>query len=318
MNDLALHSEFRVAQDLAERIGTFLAAAKAPSTRKRYQSAWRAFEQWCGKLSVDALPATPITVAAYLAEEADRLSVASLALALAAIRQAHEYAHHPSPTSTPEVRTVMQGIRRSLGTAPAKKAPLLVGDVRAIVARLPDDLRGARDRALLLVGFAGGFRRSELVALNVEDVSFTSDGMAVTIKRSKTDQVGAGRTIGIAYGTAKTSCPVTALRTWMALAAITSGAIFRPVDRHGHARKGRLTTKSVAKLVKEMGMLVGLDPKVLAGHSLRSGFASSAAAAGIEERDIARVTGHRSLTVLRGYVQQGTLFDGDVVRRLGL
>lgn len=318
MHDLATQpNSLAVGHDLAERIGGYVQAAKAPSTRRRYRSAWRGFEAWCQIRRVQALPAAPVTVAAYIADEATRLKVASLELALAAIRQAHQLAGFTTPTLTPEVRTVMQGIRRSHGTAPAKKDPLLVGDVKVIAARLADTAKGARDRALLLVGFAGGLRRSELVALNVEDVRFGSEGMTITIRRSKTDQVAAGRTIGIGHGSSEESCPVTSLRRWLAVSGIESGAIFRGVDRHGNIRK-RLTTKSVAKIIKGLGELVGLEPKKLAGHSLRSGFATSAAAAGIEERQIAEVTGHKSIAVLRGYVRQGKLFDGRVVERLGL
>jgi site-specific recombinase XerD len=307
-----------LATDLSDKIAGYVRASKSANTLKAYRCAWAAFAAWCRKNGVDSLPATPGLVVAFLADQAGSLKVSTLELRLAAIRQAHDLAGFPSPTKSVEVATIMQGIRRRHGTKPNKKQALMVGDLIAICARLGDDLRGHRDRALLVLGFVGGFRRSELVNLNVEDIVFKAKGMQATITKGKTDQDGRGRVIGIGHGGNELTCPVTAIRRWLTASGITTGPVLRGVDRHGHLRQGRLSPRSVARIVQGLGEQVGLDPKVLGGHSLRSGFASSAAAAGIEERDIARVTGHRSLLVLRGYIQEGTLFDSDVVQRLGL
>lgn len=308
----------QITADLATKVGEYVEASKAPNTRRAYRASWRAFETWCHRHGVGPLPATPSTVVAFLADEAERIKVSTLELRVAAIRQAHDLAGFPTPTKSVEVATVMQGIRRKHGTRPEKKAALMTGDVMAICGRLRDDLRGRRDQALLLLGFVCGFRRSELVALNAGDIGFRSEGIVITIERSKTDQEGGGRILGVGHGAHASTCPVTAVRRWLVSSGITTGPLFRGIDRHGRLRARRLSPRSVARIVQRLGQQVGLDPKVLGGHSLRSGFASSAAAAGIEERDIARVTGHRSLVVLRGYVQAGTLFDGDVVQRLGL
>ncbi|MFH1517155.1 MAG: site-specific integrase, partial [Pseudomonadota bacterium] len=304
--------------DLETKIGGYISASKSHNTRRAYRAGWRAFTAWCRRHDLGFLPAAPVTVAAYVADRAGELKVSTLELRLSAIRHAHDLAGHDSPTNSREVAVVMQGIRRQHGRTPKKKHALLVGDIMAIAGRLSEDLRGHRDRALLLLGFCGGFRRSELVGLDVGDIDFRAEGLTVTIRKAKTDQDSVGRTIGIGHGANELTCPVTAIRRWLTASGLTGGPLFRAIDRHGLLRRGRLTDRSVARIVKRLGGQVGLDPKVLGGHSLRSGFATSAAAAGIEEREIARQTGHRSLVVLRGYIQQGTAFDGDVVRRLGL
>lgn len=319
MNDLALLPiTLPLTTTLDNRIADDIRASKAKNTMRAYKAGWLAFIDWCRIHQANPLPAAPPIVVAFVADQANQLKVSTLELRLAAIRQAHDLNGYPSPTKSVEVATVMQGIRRKHGTKPTKKDALMAGDVIAICGRLGDDLRGHRDRALLLLGFAGGFRRSELVALNAGDIAFKSEGMVVTINSGKTDQEGQGRTLGIGHGVNELTCPVTAIRRWKEASNISTGPLFRAVDKHGHLRGTRLSPRTVARIVKRLGEQVGLNPGTLGGHSLRSGFASSAAAAGLEERDIARVTGHRSLVVLRGYVQQGTLFDGDHVKRLGL
>lgn len=307
-----------ISTDLVDKVAEYTAAAKAANTKRAYTAAWRAFTTWCQARHLQALPALPAVVAAYVADRAGATKVSTLAVHVAAIKHAHVLAGFESPTRSKEVAIVMSGIRRTHGCAPKKKAALLVGDLRAITSRVDDDVRGCRDRALLLLGFCGGLRRSELVGLDVQDVAFTGKGLTLTIRKSKTDQQGRGRTIGIGHGAQESSCPVTALRRWLARSGVSQGPLFRGVDRHGHVRTRPLCTRTVARVVQRRGDQVGLDPQVLGGHSLRSGFATSAAAAGIEERTIAKTTGHRSLLVLRGYIQSGTAFDGDVVRRLGL
>jgi len=307
-----------ISTELVTRVAEYTAASKAPNTKRAYTAAWRVFTSWCQARGVQALPALPAVVAAYVADRASATKVSTLSVHLAAIRHAHVLAGFESPTKSKEVAIVMSGIRRTHGCDPRKKAALLVGDLRAIASRVDDDVRGCRDRALLLLVFCGGLRRSEIVALDVGDAVFTSEGVTLSIRRSKTDQQGKGRTIGIGHGTQESTCPVTALRQWLACSGVTEGPLFRGVDRHGHVRAGRLCTRTVARVIKRRGKQVGLDPKVLGGHSLRSGFATSAAKAGVEERVIAKTTGHKSIAILRSYIQSATAFDGDVVRRLGL
>ena len=177
--------------------------------------------------------------------------------------------------------------------------------------RLPDTPIGARDRALLLVGFAGGFRRSELVGIDVEHVEPMPNGIAVLLPKSKTDQRGRSRSVGILYGEDPATCPVTALETWLTAASNTAGPVFRAVDRHGNVASERLSAGSVACIVKRAAQQAGLNPEVLAGHSLRSGHATTAASRGANDRAIMRQTGHRTRRTLDRYIQDGQLLDDD-------
>ncbi len=211
----------------------------------------------------------------------------------------HQGYGHPSPTADVAVRTRMKGIARDKADeSVTRKAPAWGRDVRRMVADLGDDARGARERALLTIGFAGGFRRSELVGLDVTDVTETNDGLVVRIRRSKTDQEGTGRTIGIPYGSHPSSCPVRAFRAWRQINDGLSGALFRRI--HGQATLGkRLTDRSVALIVKASAEHIGLDPADFGGHSLRAGLVTSAADGGASEAAIMEQTGHRSTKQLR-------------------
>jgi integrase len=207
------------------------------------------------------------------------------------------------------VRTVLAGIKRTHGTAQAAKAPLLPDDLRLMVAELGESLGDRRDRALLLLGFAGAFRRGELVGLDVGDVQIRREGLVVTLRRSKTDQEGAGQLRGIPRGRHKETCPVRALEAWIKAAAISEGPLFRPVDKAGQVSPRRLAAFHVARLVKRLAEAVGLDPADYGGHSLRAGLATAAAAAGAEERDIMRQTGHKTEKMVRKYIRGAKLFD---------
>jgi site-specific recombinase XerD len=203
------------------------------------------------------------------------------------------------------VKATVRGIRRTLGTAKIKKAPATAERLLAMAANTGADLKGLRDRALLLIGFAGALRRSELVALNIEDIEEVPDGMKITIRHSKTDQEGAGQTIAIPSG--KIACPVAALKEWITAAGIGSGALFRSVNRHGKVGE-RLTDQSVSDIVKEHAERLRLDPKQFAGHSLRAGFLTSAASRGASIFKMMDVSRHRSVDTLRGYVRDAELF----------
>ena len=179
-------------------------------------------------------------------------------------------------------------------------------------------LIGARDRALVLLGFASAFRRSELVDLDVEDCAFGKDGLTVTLRRSKTDQDSAGRKIGIPYGANPETCPVRVVQSWLEQAGITTGPLFRSISRHGHVQPGRLSGIDVARTVKKLAERAGLDPAKYAGHSLRAGHATSAAIAGASERSIMNQTGHRSVQMVRRYIRDGNLFRENSAGKLGL
>ena len=262
---------------------------------------------WCETKRVPALPAAPETVAAFLAAEANRGAKAStIGRRLAAIRYAHKLAGHEPPTNSEAVKATLRGIRRTAGSAPARKAPATADKVLAMVAKADTDLKGLRDRALLLLGFAGAFRRSELVALDVADLEFCDSGMRVIIRKSKTDQEGLGTTIAIARGSI--ACPVDAVRAWIKAAGITDGPLFRPVTRTGKISARRLSARAVAELVKSYASRAGLKAADFSGHSLRSGFFTSAAARGASIFKMMDVSRHKSVDTLRGYVRDAEMF----------
>jgi integrase len=294
--------------ELVERARDYAASARAESTRRAYRSDWRAFSSWCQAQGLEALPAAPETVALYLTSRAAACKASTITRALAAISEAHRAAGVASPRGSGPVKAVLQGIRRQKGTAPAQKDPISTGEIKAMIAELPEGLLGLRDRALLLVGFAGAFRRSELVGLAVEDVIHVEDGMEILLRRSKTDQEGQGRKVGIPFGSGPAACPVRALRAWLEAAGISSGPIFHHVDRHGHVN-GQLSPAAVALVVKRAASAAGIEASRVAGHSLRAGLATAAAKAGKSERAIMAQTGHKSSAMVRRYIRDADLFS---------
>ena len=292
--------------ETTERARTYFDASQARNTRRAYASGLRHFQAWCIGRGLASLPAAPQTVALYLADHAGTLKVSTLQQRLSAIAGVHKLKGLDSPTRHAAVTTVWSGIKRTHGTAQQGKAPVLRTDLRAMLAALPDSLTGIRDRALLLIGFGGAFRRSELVALDWSDIEETGEGLVVTLKRSKTDQEGEGAKVGIPRGRTPETCPHAALRGWQE-ASGSEGPVFRSLTRHGRIG-GRLSDKGVAIVVKRAAEAAGLDPSRFSGHSLRAGLATSAAAAGASERAIGNQTRHKSLKVLRGYIREGSMF----------
>lgn len=312
-------SYLALAPDLVESAAGYAKASKAKRTKQRYSQAWAAFSSWCSRNGRNPLPASPATVAAYLAARADAgVKPGTLGVELSAISQAHRTAGLESPRSAPEVRAVLAGIRRTKGVAPTKKAPVLATALRALLATVPANILGARDRALLLLGFGMAARRSELVALDVADLAFGDNGITVAIRRSKTDQEGEGATVGVPFGSDPATCPVRAVRAWLAAAGISEGAIFRPVNRHGRVAPGRLTDHAVARVVKRTVTAAGLDAAIYSGHSLRSGLATSAAIAGKGTRAIMRQGRWKSERICAGYIRTVDLFDDNAAGGIGL
>ena len=301
-----------------EQLQAYLRAARAPNTLKAYRSDWGEFAAWCESSRLVALPASPETLARYLVELAEVARVSTVGRRISSISQAHRVAGAPVPSEDPRLRAVWAGIRRVHGTAVDQASPLTVDLLRRTIDALPLGLAGTRDRALLLVGFAGALRRSELVALEVGDVAPVSEGLILTKRRSKTDQEAAGELLGIPYGSNPSTCPVRAVDAWCQAARISDGALFRPVDRHGRLGSGGLGAAAVNRLVQRAVARAGLPPGRYSAHSLRAGLATSAATAGVSERSIMNQTGHRSLTVARGYIRQGSLFLDNAAAQVGL
>jgi site-specific recombinase XerD len=290
-----------------DRATEFARAEKAASTRKAYQSDFSIFRHWCLPRGVSALPASPETVAAFLAYEAQSgVRPSTITRRCAAIRYAHKLACLESPTGTEVVKATLRGIHRSLGAAPARKAPVLAETARAMASSTPKGLKGLRDRALLLLGFSGAPRRSELVALNVNDLEETDDGFRITIRHSKTDQEGQGQVIAVIRGGA--CCPVKAVKAWLAASGISEGPIFRPIGKGGRPRDSRLTAKSVCNLVKVYARGLGLNAADFGAHSLRAGFLTSAVRRGASVFKMRDVSRHKSMDVLQAYVRDADLF----------
>ena len=212
----------------------------------------------------------------------------------------------------------MKALRRKLGRAQRQAAPAVTEVIRLMLDQLGKGPHATRDRALLLLGFAGALRRSELVALDLADVVFTAAGAVITLHRSKTDQEGAGTTKGIPLGSKPDTCPVRALKAWLDAASVSSGPIFRPIDRHGNIKPSRLNSASVARIVKRAAAAAGLDADTFSGHSLRAGLATAAAAAGVGERSIQKQTGHKSRAMLDRYIRDGQLFKDNAAGQVGL
>ena len=293
--------------DAREQAREFMRRARAANTIRGYAADWRDFCGWCSERGVGALPATSDTVASYLSTLAASRKPSTLTRRVSAISQAHQIAGHDSPTDAAVVRLVMAGIRREKGSVPDAKAPVLTDDIKAMLSATPVGVLGVRDRALLLLGFMGAFRRSELVGLDWNDCTFSREGAVINLRRSKTDQEGQGRKVAIPVGQNPDTCAVRALQAWRDAAA-GDGPIFRAVDRHGHIHGRRLSAYAVALVVKRYAAAAGLDPARFAGHSLRAGLATAAAIAGASERSIMAQTGHKSVGMVRRYIRDGDLF----------
>ena len=304
--------------DLIDDAHTYLNAARADATKRAYRSDWADFTEWTCTRGFATLPADPAAVILYIADLAKRCKPSTITRRLSSISIAHQDAGLPSPTTDQHVRDVVRGIRRTLGTAQREAAPATIAEIRRMVWSLGDSVLDTRDRALLLVGFAGALRRSELVALDVGDLEDRAEGLTAMIRRSKTDQEGEGRRIALPFGIDPMTCPVRALQKWTEVAGVAEGAIFRPVNRGGRVGTSRLTDQTVGLVVKRCASLAGLDATRFSGHSLRAGFATTAAAAGANERAICNQTGHRSTAVLRRYVRHGTVFIDNAVGQVGL
>lgn len=285
-----------------EAVRDYVRQSVSENTRRAYRSDLAHFEAWGG-----SIPATDVVIAEYLAAHAGKLSIATLSRRLATLSKAHTAKGLTSPTTSELVKSTMRGIKRSHAAPQQAAQPLLVEDLLRIMPLLGDSVKGVRDRALLLVGFAGGFRRSELIAINFTDVEWVRQGMIIHLRCSKTDQEGQGRKIGIPYARGRW-CPVESLRTWLELVGIENGPIFRSVSRHGHVNTKRLSPEAINGVIKQRAKAIGFNPDAYSGHSLRSGLATSAAQAGVATWKIRQQTGHASDAMLERYIRDGELF----------
>lgn len=286
---------------LTLKLSDYLRAALTDNSRRAYQSDLTHFLMWGG-----SVPATPELVVRYLVAHAEHYSMATLARRLVSIAKAHTSQGLASPTDNELVRLTLRGIRHTHGSAQRKVAPAIKEDILLMVAGLAGT-KGVRDKALLLVGFAGAFRRSELVSLLISDIEHVKLGILIHVRRSKTDQAGHGRMVAIPFARGAV-CPVLALQEWLEISQITEGPIFRAINRRGDIADSRLTAQSVALVVKERAKAAGLDPSRYAGHSLRAGLVTSAAQAGVSSWKIQQQTGHKSEAMLARYIRDANIF----------
>ncbi|MGH8643219.1 MAG: site-specific integrase [Gammaproteobacteria bacterium] len=294
---------------------TYVQESLAPSTQAAYAADLKRFLDWGG-----AVPAPPELVANYLAAHASQLKVSTLTRHLASIVRAHSVKGLPSPSQSPLVRSTVRGIRRVHGSSIKQAKPLTLGIVRKLAAPVPDlgRLRNVRDRALLLVGFAGGFRRSEITGLMTSDLAFSRRGVVIRLRASKTDPSRQGRDVALPY-TQSASCPVRALKTWLRASKAEpekSLPLFRRIDRYGHLHKAALCGASVGWILRQRMQASGIDHEGYSAHSLRAGFVTSAAKAGTPIWAIQRQTGHRSEHMVHCYIRGIGLFEHNATATL--
>ena len=283
--------------------------ARAASTRRAYEGDLRRFGEWCAARGYPAFPAAPATLVRYVRHLVrEKRAVSTIGRAVAAIARAHQVGRAPSPTADPAVRDVMAWMRREIGVAPRKKTPVRDATLRAFVRALGAGLAGLRDKALLLLTWASACRRSEVVALNVEDLEEVDEGFKVTIARSKTDQEAAGALVGVPRAEDPELCPVRSVRAWLDAAGHTRGALFRAVSKSGRLG-ARISGRALARIVQRAAKRAGLDPRLFGGHSLRSGFMSTAAERGKSLAEIMRQSRHRTERVALGYIRARSVFD---------
>ena len=282
--------------------------SKSINTLRAYQSDYRDFSLFCSKNGFQVMPTQPKILALYLTHLSSFSKYSTLKRRLASIAILHKTKGHYIDTKHPIIIENLMGIKRKKGTNQKGKKPILINDLKQIIEAIyqsnEKNNKKIRDKALILIGFSGGFRRSELVNIEYEDIDFVSEGIKIFIKKSKTDQSGEGMIKAIPYFDNQKFCPVIAIKNWIELITLKSGKIFNISD------------KNVALIIKKYANLAGLDSEKYAGHSLRSGFATSAAEAGAEERNIMTMTGHKSTEMVRRYIKEANLFKNNALNKV--
>ena len=313
--------------DTVQQMGEYILASKAAATRQAYDSDWRHFVAYCNQNGLASLPATPETVALYLTELAKPTNgekprkAATITRRLTAINSIHKAANLDSPATMNHrvVAMTFHGIRRTIGIEQTMKKPLTVDLIVKILDSLDGPIAAARDKALLLVFFAGGLRRSEVVGIEFKNVTWHREGISVKLPRSKTDQEGKGRVVEILWGKHDRTCPVLALENWLKIARIEDGPVFRKVGRYGNIGRKRMHPNSIGRLVIQLVEAAGIaDPQDYGGHSPRAGFVTEASGNGAKEVQIMKQTGHTSVAMVRRYARADRKDKQAAAGKLGL
>ena len=298
-----------------------LQSSKAINTVRAYKSDFNDFGLFCAKNGFKSLPSEPKIVALYLTYLSKKdAKMSTLKRRLVSIGVIHKLKGHYLDTKHPLIIENIMGIKRRKGSIQKGKKPLLINNLKIIIdvidQETKEEIKRLRDRSIILIGFSGGFRRNEIVSLDHDDLDFVSEGLKIKIKRSKTDPFGEGAIKALPYFENSQYCPVVSLKNWINIARINSGALFRRFSKGSRLTEKRLTDQTVALLIKEYLQLAGIDSKNYSGHSLRSGFATSAAESGAEERSIMAMTGHKSSEMVRRYIKEANLFKNNALNKL--
>ena len=298
-----------------------LQSSKANNTVRAYKSDFRDFGLFCAQNGFKSLPSQPKIVSLYLTHLSTRdIKISTLKRRLVSIGVIHKLKGHYLDTKHPIIIENIMGIKRRKGSIQKGKKPLLISNLKQIINVIDEynheDIKKFRDRSIILIGFSGGFRRNEIVSLDYDDLDFVTEGLKINLKRSKTDQFGEGSVKGLPYFDNIQYCPVLSLKNWIEISKINSGPLFRRFSRGSKLSENRLTDQTVALLIKKYLKLAGIDNKNYSGHSLRSGFATSAAESGAEERSIMAMTGHKSTEMVRRYIKEANLFKNNALNKL--
>ena len=295
--------------------------SKAPNTVRAYQSDFSDFRLFCSKNGFRSIPSEPKVVSLYLTHLSTKnAKMSTLKRRLVSIGVIHKLKGHYLDTKHPAIIENIMGIKRRKGSIQKGKKPLLINSLKIIIdvidQQTDKEIKKLRDRSIILIGFSGGFRRNEIVSLDYEDLDFVQEGLKIQIRRSKTDQFGEGSVKALPYFDSSKYCPVISLKNWIEISKIESGPLFRRFVKSSKLSKNRLTDQTVALLIKEYLMLAGIESKNYSGHSLRSGFATSAAESGAEERNIMAMTGHKSTEMVRRYINEANLFKNNALNNI--
>jgi site-specific recombinase XerD len=297
--------------------------SKAINTVRAYKSDFNDFGLFCAKNGFKSLPSDPKVVSLYLTHLSTKdAKMSTLKRRLVSIGVIHRLKGHYLDTKHPTIIENILGIKRRKGSIQRGKKPLLINSLKDVINIIDEvnkeEIKKLRDRSIILIGFSGGFRRNEIVSLDYEDLDFVSEGLKINLKRSKTDQFGEGSLKALPYFDSSKYCPVVSLQKWIQISKINSGPLFRRFIKGSNLSENRLTDQTVALLIKKYLQLAGIDSKNYSGHSLRSGFATSAAESGAEERSIMAMTGHKSTEMVRRYIKEANLFKNNALNKLKL
>ena len=298
-----------------------LKSSKANNTIRAYKSDFKDFALFCAQNGFKSLPSEPKIISLYLTHLSTKeAKMSTLKRRLVSIGVIHKLQGHYLDTKHPSIIENIMGIKRRKGSFQKGKKPLLINDLKILINVIDknynEEIMRVRDRSIILIGFSGGFRRNEIVSLDYDDLDFVSEGLKINLKRSKTDQIGEGSVKGLPYFDNSQYCPVLSVKKWIEISNIVSGPLFRRFSKGSKLTNNRLTDQTVALLIKKYLKLAGIESKNYSGHSLRSGFATSAAESGAEERSIMAMTGHKSTEMVRRYIKEANLFKNNALNKI--